>query len=166
MDIGRFTCGIGVLIWDAISDKYLVLKRSEEKDFAAGFWECVTGRVDQGEGFEDAAHREVLEELSVSVQLLQILGTTHFYRGEQRPEYELIGVVYLGTIAPPGNIAISVEHSEYRWESAEEAKNLIENNEGTEGWLARVIDRAEVMKSSLPSSLLELFRDTGFELDP
>jgi len=102
----------------------------------------------------------------VSVQLLQILGTTHFYRGERRPEYELIGVVYLGTIAPPGNITISVEHSEYRWVSAEEAKNLLENDEGTEGWLARVIDRAEVLKSSLPSSLLELFWDTGFELDP
>jgi 8-oxo-dGTP pyrophosphatase MutT (NUDIX family) len=165
MDIGRFSCGIGVLLWDSDSDQYLLLKRSEEKDYAAGLWECVTGRVDQGEGFEKAAHREVQEELGVSVQLLQILGTTHFYRGEKRPEYELVGVVYLGEIDSRAGIRISAEHSEFLWASATDAMSLIAGEEGSEGWLARVIERAEIQKSHLPATLLEINRNTGFELD-
>ena len=81
MDIGRFYGGVGALIWSPRGDVYLLLKRSSKKDYAAGVWECVTGRVDQGEGFEDAIHREVLEELGVKAQIEYFIGTTHFYRG-------------------------------------------------------------------------------------
>jgi 8-oxo-dGTP diphosphatase len=165
MDIGQFMCGIGVLVWDQEANEYLLLKRSEAKDFAAGLWECVTGRVDQGEGFEDAAHREVEEELGVSIELLEILGTTHFYRGEKRPEYELIGVVYLGSIERPDSIKISQEHSEYRWVTTEAAAALISGTEGSESWLARVIERAEVMIANLPPVIFEINREAGFELD-
>jgi len=86
--------GIGVLLVEPDGDRYLLLKRSEDKDFAAGAWECVTGRVEQGEGFEDAAHREVREELGINVHLHAILGTTHFHRGVERPDNELIGIIY------------------------------------------------------------------------
>lgn len=166
MGIGRFLGGIGVLLWDPSEDRYLLLKRSEEKDFAAGMWECVTGRVDQGEGFEDAARREVREELGVDVQLLQMLGTTHFYRGENLPENELIGIVYLGSIKTGAHIKISAEHSEYRWVSARKARALLDSEGGSESWLARVIERAEYVRAHLPSALIELTQATGFELDP
>ena len=59
MAIGRFYGGIAALVWSPETDRYLLLRRSAEKDYAAGVWECVTGRVDQGEGFEDALLREV-----------------------------------------------------------------------------------------------------------
>ncbi len=166
MGIGRFLGGIGVLVWDPVNNKYLLLKRSVQKDFAAGLWECVTGRVDQGEGFEEAAHREVFEELEVDVKLLQILGTTHFYRGEQRPENELIGVVYLGSINSPVDIKISHEHSEYRWVLAREVTELLSSSEGSEGLLARAIERAETLRESLPGDLSEPTKRSGFELDP
>jgi 8-oxo-dGTP pyrophosphatase MutT (NUDIX family) len=166
MGIGRFLGGIGVLVWDPDNNKYLLLKRSEQKDFAAGLWEFVTGRLDQGEGFEEAAHREVFEELEVDVKLLQILGTTHFYRGEQRPENELIGVIYLGSINSAVDIKISHEHSEYRWLLAREVIELLSSSEGSEGWLARVIDRAEKLRENLPEDLSERIERTGFELDP
>ena len=94
MPVGRFIGGVGALIWSQEDGKYLLLRRSPEKDFASGIWECVTGRVDQGEGFEEALHREVREELSVQVQVEFIIGTTHFYRGESLPENELIGIIY------------------------------------------------------------------------
>ena len=161
MDIGQFMCGIGVLVWDQKADEFLLLKRSETKDFGAGLWECVTGRVDQGEGFEDAAHREVKEELGVSIELLEILGTTHFYRGAERPEYELIGIVYLGSIEQRDSIKISQEHSEYRWVTSEEAATLISSTETSESWLARVIERAEVMIANLPPGIFEINREAG-----
>ena len=166
MTIGRFFAGIGVLIWNPETNKYLILKRSEEKDFAAGLWECITGRVDQGEGFEDAAHREVREEIDSPVELLDIMGTTHFYRGERRPEFELIGVVYLGCIPKDQEIQIGIEHSEYRWATSAEVKSLLTPYEGSEEWLERVISRAESRISSLPPHFFEMNQQSGFELDP
>jgi hypothetical protein len=45
MSIGRFYAGVGALVWCASTQKYLVLKRSADKDFGGGAWECVTGQV-------------------------------------------------------------------------------------------------------------------------
>ncbi|HEX6387601.1 MAG TPA: NUDIX domain-containing protein, partial [Anaerolineae bacterium] len=59
MSIGRFYGGVAALLYFPPTRQYLLLKRSPAKDYGAGTWECVTGRVDQGEGFEDALRREV-----------------------------------------------------------------------------------------------------------
>ena len=99
MPIGHFYAGIAAVIRSPETRQYLLLRRSEQKDYARGVWECVTGRVDQGEGFEDALRREVREELGVEVQIDYILGTTHFYRGVPIPENELVGVIYLCSLA-------------------------------------------------------------------
>ncbi|MGD8397935.1 MAG: NUDIX domain-containing protein [Anaerolineae bacterium] len=163
MTIGRFCGGIGALIWSP-ADEYLILKRSAEKDFAAGSWECVTGRVDQGEGFEDALYREVREELGVEVQVEFIIGTTHFYRGAAHPENELIGVVYGCTLADPAAIRLSPEHSECRWVSAREVKALLSAEDATEQWLWRVVERAEAVRGLLPAALRDYYQETGFEL--
>ena len=48
MEIGTFYAGVGALVWDPRSDTYLLLQRSMAKDFAAGAWECVTGRLPVG----------------------------------------------------------------------------------------------------------------------
>jgi len=160
MGIGRFFAGVGALLWCPFDGKYLVLKRSGEKDFASGAWECVTGRVDQGEGFTDAVRREVYEELGVSAQIDFIVGTMHFYRGEARPENEMVGVQYCCSIEDPKAIRVSAEHSEYRWITAEEAEALFPEGH----WLGKVIRRAEAIRALLPSELLEYYRVQGFEL--
>jgi 8-oxo-dGTP pyrophosphatase MutT (NUDIX family) len=164
MGIGRFYAGVGALLWSPADDKYLLLKRADDKDFAGGAWECVTGRVDQGEGFEAAVHREVYEELGVEVQLEFIVGTTHFYRGEERPEYELVGVFYCGSIADPAAIQVSPEHSEYRWVTPDEAYELFASLGPGNQWIQRLIERAEAIKALLPPELLALYREHGFEL--
>lgn len=165
MAIGLFLAGIGVLIWDQKADNYLILKRSEEKDFAAGAWECVTGRVDQGEGFEEAAHREVREELSQDVNLHAILGTTHFYRGDARPDNELLGIVYLGILQGSDPIRLSVEHSEYRWINLAQARDLLGYQDSAEAWLLKVIEQAEITKNLLPAAYLASRQSRSFELD-
>jgi 8-oxo-dGTP diphosphatase len=165
MAIGRFLGGVGALLWDPDADNYLLLKRSDSKDFAPGAWECVTGRVDQGEGFEDAVHREVHEELGVRVRLLSILGTTHFYRGEREPGNELIGVVYLCSMIDAGPVRPGVEHSEFRWVSAVQARALLSADSPTESWLLNVIKRAELAKAQLSLDPAMIARQRGFELD-
>jgi 8-oxo-dGTP diphosphatase len=164
MAIGRFYAGIAALIWSPETKQYLLLRRSEQKDYARGAWECVTGRVDQGESFEDALHREVYEELGVEVQIEHILGTTHFHRGEPIPENELVGVIYLCTLSDPTSITISSEHSEYRWLSAVHALELLSEIDSTTQWARRLIQRAEAVRPILPENLVDFQRNSSFEL--
>ena len=163
MSIGRFYAGIAAVIWSPETRKYLLLRRSEQKDYAGGAWECVTGRVDQGEGFEDALHREVCEELGVDAQVQYILGTTHFYRGAPSPENELVGVIYLCSLPDPNSIHISSEHSEYRWLSAEQALDLLTAADPSTQWARGVIEHAESIRPMLPIDLVNFQSEKGFE---
>ncbi|OGN98890.1 MAG: hypothetical protein A2Z71_07725 [Chloroflexi bacterium RBG_13_50_21] len=164
MTIGRFYAGIAALIWSPKTKQYLLLRRSAQKDFAPGAWECVTGRVDQGEGFEDALRREVREELGVDVQIEHILGTTHFYRGDPAFENELVGVIYLCSLSNPSSIHIGPEHSEFRWLSAQQSLDLLSAPDPSTRWARRVIERAEAIRLMLPANLVKFQSRTGFEL--
>jgi 8-oxo-dGTP diphosphatase len=159
MSIGRFYAGIGALVWCPTTKKYLVLRRSAAKDFGGGAWECVTGRVDQGEGFTEAVLREVYEELGARAAIDFIIGTIHFYRGEATPENEMVGVQFCCSIEDPEAIRTSWEHAEYRWVTAEEATALLPEGH----WLLKVIQRAEAMRALMPRELLEYYRAEGFE---
>ncbi len=163
MSIGRFIAGVAAVIWSPESHSYLLLRRADDKDYAPGRWECVTGRVDQGEGYEDAVRREVREELGREVQLTYLLGTTHFYRGTPGPENELVGVIYLCTLTDPQDIHISQEHSEYRWLAAEQAIAFLSSQDPTTQWAKRVLERAEIIRQMLPDDLLEFQVKNGFE---
>ena len=159
MNDGRFQCGIAAVVYHTETQTYLLLKRSSKHEVGQEAWECVTGRVNQGESFEVALHREVLEELSVMIQLDFIIGTSHFYRGQAQPENELLGVKYACTVAKREAICISAEHSEFRWLTANDVYNLLSANH----WLAQTIRRAEIIRHALPTHLVEFFRAAGFE---
>ena len=158
MSIGRFFAGISALVRRTSDGKYLVLRRSDDKDFSSGAWECITGRVDQGEGFEDAVHREALEELGIRVRTDLVVGTMHFYRGEARPENEMVGVQFCCSIEEPEALKLSWEHSEYRWVTAAEAEALLPAGH----WLRQTIRRAEMIRALSPAELLQYYRDEIF----
>lgn len=160
MTIGRFLAGVGALIWDPNTGKYLLLRRSDHRDFQQGAWECITGRVDQGESFEEALHREVREEVGAEIQIEFMLATTHFFRGPESPEFELLGIIYGCTVPNPEEINIGAEHSEMRWVSVEEAYKFLPDSY----WLMRVIERAEMLKKQLPTGLRNLYRKEGFNI--
>jgi 8-oxo-dGTP pyrophosphatase MutT (NUDIX family) len=155
MPIGRFIAGIAALVRDPASGKYLVLRRSQEKDFGAGAWECVTGRVDQGEGFDEALHREVREELGAEITVDFIAGTTHFYRGAPVPENELVGVLYCCTLDDPTAIRVSSEHDERRWITPQEAQDLLPRDH----WLGTLIRHAENIRNLATPDLLAYYRE-------
>jgi len=157
MSIGRFYAMIGGLIRDTHSGKYLVLRRSAEKDVGAGEWECITGRVDQGEGFPEALRREVLEELGVQIQPDFILKTSHFYRGAPIPENEMVGLLVACSLESPEAIQISWEHSEARWVTRDEAVELLP----ADHWLVGLIQRDERMRALIPESLLAYYQQAG-----
>jgi len=164
MSIGRFYAGIAAVIWSPDTSQYLLLRRAEQKDYAPGVWEWVTGRVDQGEAFEDALHREVQEEIGTNVRIDHILGTTHFYRGDPSAENELLGVVYLCSLADPSTIQIGSEHSDYRWLAADQALDLLSASDPSTQWARRVLQRVIALRPLIPQALLEFQRRSGFEL--
>lgn len=164
MPIGRFIGGVGALVRRPQDGHYLLLRRSAEKDFGAGVWECVTGRVDQGEGFIEALRREVREELGVEFLPEFFLGTSHFYRGAAQPGNELIGVAFCGTVADPAAVRLSAEHSELRWVTLAEAQALLQAQDPSTGWLLQVLQRAETIQVHWPQALREYFCQAGFEL--
>jgi 8-oxo-dGTP diphosphatase len=158
--IGRFSAGVGALLWRPSDGRYLVLKRSAAKDAGASTWECISGRVDQGEGFTEALHREVGEELGLKVQIDFIVGTEHFFRGEAKPENEMVLVQFCCSVEEPAAIDVSWEHSEYRWVTTQEAEELLPAGH----WLGKVIRRAEAIRALLPPELLDYYRVQGLEL--
>jgi 8-oxo-dGTP pyrophosphatase MutT (NUDIX family) len=161
MPIGRFLCGIAALIWDPATDRYLLLRRSAQKDYGAGSWECVTGHVDQGESFTQAVQREVREELGTAVKIEFLVGVTHFYRGEAIPEKELLGAIFGCTLEDAAAARHGDEHSEMRWASAAEIEGLLPANH----WLLPALRRAEALRHWLPEELRRTFRVEGFEID-
>ena len=137
---GRFLAGIAAVV-QREDGRFLLLRRSDDRDFAAGVWECVTGRLEQGEGFEDALAREVLEETGLAVRIDRVLSTTHFYRGEETPENKLIGVVYLSTTDAPDAFVQSEEHVDHSWVSAEEAMALLTGDDDSTRWMRSVVSQ-------------------------
>lgn len=160
MPVGRFLGGISALIRHPENDTYLILRRSAQKDVGAGHWECVTGRVDQGEGFESALHREVMEELGVEVSAEFIIATTHFYRGDPVPENELLGVHFCCTVDDPSAIAISPEHDAHQWATADQIHTLL----GPDHWLSQVVHRADAIRALMPANLRGFNRTHSLEI--
>lgn len=139
---GTFIAGILAIIWSSKRQQYLLLRRAKTKDFEAGIWECVSGRVDQGEGFPEAALREVKEELDITVSLDFLVGTVHFYRGQPVPENELVGVVYHCTYDESEPFSLSIEHDAFKWVTAVEAHQLLPSTH----WLLPYLDQAEQLR--------------------
>ncbi|WP_440996510.1 NUDIX domain-containing protein [Arhodomonas sp. SL1] len=138
--LGRFLAGVAALIEDE-GGRVLLLRRARSKAFAPGVWECVTGRLQQGEGFEDALHREVQEETRLLVQPTAILGTTHFHYGAPVPANELVGVAYLCSSANPAALRLSGEHDQARWLFPADAATLAGGAHPAERWLRRLLAR-------------------------
>jgi len=154
MSVGRFLAGIAALIWNPEDNRYLVLRRADHRDYGAGAWECVTGRVDQGEGYEDALHREVMEEIGISIQVEFMIATTHFNRGAKDPSTELLGVMYGCTPINLDDFRIGDEHSEYKWLTPQEIHELLPPGY----WLRTLVERAEYLKAHTPEELRREFR--------
>jgi 8-oxo-dGTP diphosphatase len=160
MAVGRFLAMVGALVWRQTDGKYLLLQRSAAKDVGAGQWECVTGRLEQGESFLQAVRREAFEELGMAVHVECVLGTTHVYRGDALPENGMVGVHYGCSIPGTTRLQLSDEHCAHQWVTAEEGQALFPVGH----WLRELIARAEVVRGLMPQELLRFYRDGGVEL--
>ena len=59
------------------NNKYLITQRNKNKHFAF-YWEFPGGKVDKGESFEIALKREILEELSINIKIIEKIASEKF----------------------------------------------------------------------------------------
>jgi len=102
------------------SIEYLLLKRLPQKN---GFWQPVTGGVEEGETLEEALRREIMEETGVRNIVAVIEGLFYFEFSDPNPNQEY---VYGVEVSPSEEIVLDGrEHSEYRWCSFQDALQLL-----------------------------------------
>ena len=160
MAVGRFIAMVGMLVWRRTDGRYLLLRRSDTRDFAPGQWETGSGRLEQGEGFLEALRRESREELGLDVRVECVLGVTHFYRGEPTPGNEMVGVSFGCSVDDGASLAVSEEHSEHRWVTAEEAAGLLPPGH----WLSALIERADAFRNLMSEELRRMHWTDGVEV--
>jgi len=59
------------------NNKYLITQRNRHKHFAF-YWEFPGGKVDKDESFEKALKREILEELSININIITKIASEKF----------------------------------------------------------------------------------------
>ena len=96
-------------------DKYLLCKRPSAKRHG-GLWEFPGGKLEAGESLEDAARREILEELGATVMTV----------GEPLIRIRDAGSVYEIVFTPVGitGEVHALEHEEIRWVTVDEITRL------------------------------------------
>ena len=89
---------------------YLLLKRSKSSGWNSGKWELPGGKLEKGEGFEQALLREVKEETGLMISLERALGIAE----SELPSMHVVHLIMKGKAYTTG-ILLSSEHEEYSW---------------------------------------------------
>lgn len=97
----------------------LVLKRSGLSKTNPGRWDFPGGKVDPGEGIEEALNREVLEETGLEVDLTSVAGSA----GSETPTRKVAYLIIEGTVRS-GALRLSEEHDDYAWVAPDRLRSI------------------------------------------
>jgi len=125
----RLPIQVQAIVFKRISGRlhYLLLKRTVERE---GFWQPVTGGLEEGETVVEALEREVLEETGIK-RTVGIVENVHYFEYSD-PDF-IKEYVFGVEIHPNEKIGIDgKEHCRFRWCSFQEAMKLLKWNENKE----------------------------------
>jgi dATP pyrophosphohydrolase len=107
--------------------QYLVMKRTPERE---GFWQPVTGGLEEGETRVEALRREVLEETGIK-DFVRIIEDVHYF--EYSDSHFIKEYVFGVEISSKEKVLLDgSEHSEFRWCGFHEALDLLKWKENKE----------------------------------
>ncbi len=128
----RLPVQVQAILFKKISGRlhYLLLKRTPEKE---GFWQPVTGGLEEGETKVEALGREVLEETGIK-NIARIIDDVHYFEYSDShfiKGYHFIKEYVFGVeVHPTEKIVIDgKEHSQFKWCSLQEALELLKWDE-------------------------------------
>lgn len=119
------------VMYSKTSDKieYLIIKRSE---IDGGFWQGVTGTLNEEESLTQCLKREIYEELGTT-KIKDISNLKEVLQWAKKTGFVITEYVYTVEFDRDVNITLSKEHDDYKWCTYEEAYNTLEkdNNKNT-----------------------------------
>lgn len=104
--------------------KYLLLKRTK-KD--GGFWQPMTGTVNDGETIKDCLIREMEEETNIR-EYLRIIKNVDFFEWKNSKNKTMIEYVFGIEIKNNLKVKISDEHDAFEWHTFKSAFEKLEKN--------------------------------------
>jgi 8-oxo-dGTP pyrophosphatase MutT (NUDIX family) len=122
---------------------YLLFQRNARPELGLpDFWQGVSGALELGETFGDAALREVAEETGLVLASVADTGFQHAY--PIRPEWrhyephatEVVERVFVAHVPPSSEPILSAEHQSWRWCLSSEAKALLTFGANAQCWQA------------------------------
>lgn len=103
--------------------KYLLLKRSPEKQPYPGIWQIVTGRIEKGEKAFETAGREVFEETGIEASSIYVLPEIGGFYTAHTDCLHLIPLFIAESDTDV--VKMSEEHTEFGWFGFGEARKKI-----------------------------------------
>ncbi len=111
MNVKPYGLAVKAVICDG-QGRCLLLRRSAYNKNFVGKWEWPGGKVDQGEDFATAVHREVAEEAGLTIELTGLAGATSF----EMPKISVV-VLCMEARLVGGSVKLSEEHDAADWVS-------------------------------------------------
>ena len=108
----------------------LLMKRVAEK---GGFWQPLTGGVEEGESRDEAILREIWEETGIK-NIRQVINTGYQFSFNDHGKF-YVEFVYGAEVSAKDAVKLSCEHDEYRWISKDTAIALLKWQGNKEGLL-------------------------------
>lgn len=103
--------------------EFLLLKRAAYQWFP-NLWQMVSGKIKEGEKAYESALREIKEETGLIPEKFWVVpNISSFYLAEE-DSINLVPV-FIGKVDFYSNVKISSEHSEFKWVSGKEAKEVL-----------------------------------------
>lgn len=101
------------------NNKYLLLKRASHSKSYPDLWDFPGGKHDPGETTEQAVIRETKEETSYGIKPGKEIQKQEYHD----EKHDLLFHYFIPEIIS-GDLKLSSEHSDFKWVSEEEMKNL------------------------------------------
>lgn len=122
-----------VIVFKIVDGKplFLLLKRQPER---GGFWQAITGGIEESEDFLSAAKRELTEETGIT-QVIKWFENVHFFEFEFNGGYGWSKEYVFGAqVTDEIKVMLSNEHSQMQWCDLEEALDLLKYESNREGF--------------------------------